>query len=94
VAQHAITFDAPSVTPQSTSLFSDAFVVAADAIVRLGRRPDARAFLARLDKVTFVMGARPDVGVYGQTMVVTVAPAKGFAGRPSSDRMLKAALRR
>ena len=93
-AQHLITFEAPNVTPQSSPMFSDAFAVASDAVVRLGRRADARAFLARLDKVLFVMGEKADVAVNGAVMTVTLAPAKGFAGRPSSDRMIKAALKR
>lgn len=93
-AQHLIAFDAPNVTPQTSALFSDAFAIAADAIARLSRRTDARAFLTRLDRVLFVMGDKPDVIVKGQIMTVTLAPAKGFAGRPSSDRMIKAALKR
>jgi hypothetical protein len=91
-AQHLITFSAPSVTPQSAPLFSDAATVAAEAIVRLARRADGRGFLARLDKLVFLMGGKANVAVSGPVMEVTVAPAKGFAGRPSSDRLIKAAL--
>lgn len=93
-AQHLITFEAPNVTPQTSPLFSDSFAIAADAIARLGRRKDAQAFLARLDKVQFVTGDKPDVVVNGGVMTITLAPAKGFAGRPSSDRLVKAALKR
>jgi hypothetical protein len=94
-AQHPVTFDVPgpSVTPASVPLFSDAFAVAADAIIRLGHRADARPFLARLDKVQFVTGAKPDVSVNGPVMTITVTVGKGFAGRPSSDRVVKAALK-
>jgi hypothetical protein len=94
-AQHPITFDVPgpSVTPLSVPLFSDAFAVAADALTRLGHRVDARPFLARLDKVQFITGPKPDVSVNGAVMTITVTPGKGFAGRPSSDRMVKAALK-
>jgi hypothetical protein len=95
VAQHLITFDVPgpSVTPSSVALFSDAFAVAADAIMRLGRRAEARPFLAQLDKVQFVVGPKPDVSVKGPVMTITVVLGKGFAGRPSSDRVFKAALK-
>jgi len=44
--------------------------------------------------VLVVMGDKPDVSVNGSVMTVTLAPAKGFAGRPSSDRIVKAALKR
>jgi len=92
-AGRLITFEAPFVTPSSSALYVDAFAVTADAIVRLGRRKDARTFLTKLDKVLFLTGDKPDVSVSGATMTVTLAPAKGIAGRPSSDRLVKAALK-
>ncbi len=93
-AQHLVAFDAPAVTPQSSALVSDAVVVTVDALARLSRRSEARPFLSRLDKVSFIVGPRPDVVIAGPVMTVTVTPGKGFAGRPSSDRLAKAALRR
>ena len=93
-AGHLITFEAPFVTPSSSALYVNAFTVTADAIVRLSRRKDARAFLVKLDKVLFQTGDKPDVRVDGQTLIVVLAPTKGIAGRPSSDRMIKAALKR
>jgi hypothetical protein len=91
-AKHLITFSASGVTPQSAPLFADAAAIAAEGLVRLGRRADGRVFLTRLDKLVFAMGGKPDVSVSGPVMQVTVAPARGFAGRPSSDRVVKAAL--
>jgi hypothetical protein len=93
-AQHLITFSAPNVSPQSAPLFADAATIAADALVRLARRPDGRAFMARLDKLVFVQGGKPDVAVNGPVMQVTITPGQGFAGRPSSDRLMRAALKR
>jgi hypothetical protein len=93
-AQHLITFSAPSVSPQSAPLFADSATVAADAMVRLARRPDGRAFLVRLDKLVFLQGPRPEVSITGPVMQITVTPGRGFAGRPSSDRLLHAALKR
>jgi len=92
-AQHLITFDAPNVTPQSSPLFSDAFSIAADAIVRLGRKREGRTFLKRLEKVSFVAGPAADVQVSGGVMTIVIAPSKGFAGRPSSGRVIKSVLR-
>jgi hypothetical protein len=91
-AKHPITFFAPSVTPRSAPLFADAATVAAEGLVRLAHRADGRLFLMKLDKLIFLMGVKPDVSVAGPVMQVTVAPAKGFAGRPSSERVVKAAL--
>jgi hypothetical protein len=93
-AQHPITFYAPNVPPQSEPLFADAAIVAADAVGHMSRRTDGRAFLAKLEKFVFLLGAKPDVSVSGPVMQITVAPGQGFAGRPSSDRLLRAALHR
>ena len=92
-AQHLITFTAPSVSPQAAPLFADSATIAADAIARLARRTDAKAFLAQLDKLVFLQGPKPDVIVNGPVMQITVTPGKGFAGRPSSDRLYHAALK-
>ncbi len=92
-AQHLITFDVQPYTSQFAPLVVDTAAVAADALVRMSRRADCHAFLARLDKLTITMGAKADVAINGQVMVITVAPGKGFSGRPSSDRLIKAALK-
>jgi hypothetical protein len=92
-AQHPIGFAALRVPPQSEPLFADAAVIAVDAVQRLSRRPDGRAFLAKLDNVVFVAGPKPDVAFKGAVMEVTVCPGRGFAGRPSSDRLFHAALK-
>ncbi len=93
-AQHLITFSAPSVSPQAAPLFADAATIAAEAIVHLARRPEGHAFLAKLDKLVFLKGAKPDVSINGQVMLITVTPDKGYGGRPSSDKLVKAALGR
>jgi hypothetical protein len=89
--EHRITFSTPNLVPLPwTPQFVDAFNVAADAIVRLGREHRSKAFLARLEGVQFVAGQKPDVSVKGAMLMITLVPAKGFAGRPSSDRIIKA----
>jgi hypothetical protein len=93
-AQHLITFSAPSVSPQSAPLFADAATIAAEALVRLARRADGRAFLAKLDKLIFLQGPKPDVTLAGPVMQIAVTPGKGYGGRPSSDKIAKAALGR
>lgn len=90
--EHPITFSTPHQVPSSwTPLFTDTFNVAADAVVKLSRQKQSRAFLSRLEEVQFVAGAKPDVAINGSIMTITLVPAKGFAGRPSSDRIMKAA---
>jgi hypothetical protein len=93
-AQHLITFSGLNVSPQSAPLFADAATVAAEGIVRLARRSEGHGFLVKLDKLVFVQGPKPDVSVNGPVMQITVTPGKGFAGRPSSDRVVRTALGR
>jgi hypothetical protein len=93
-AQHLVTFSRLPVSTQSAPLFADAAAVAAEALTRLARRSEGHAFLAKLDKVEFQQGAKPDVSVKGPVMLITVNPAKGYSGRPSSDRLVRAALGR
>jgi hypothetical protein len=94
VALHAVTFESINVTPTTSPLFLDAITITSDALVRLGRRKEARLFLTKLDKVLFMPGAKPDVGFNGAVLTITVSPSKGYAGRPSSDRITKTALKK
>jgi hypothetical protein len=89
--QHPINFNTPHQVPLSwTPQFIDAFNVAADAIVKMSRERRAKPFLAKLERVEFVVGQRPDVSVNGAVITITLVPTKGFAGRPSSDRIIRA----
>ncbi len=91
-AGHKMNFSTPRQVPSAwTAQFIDAFNVAADAIVKLGRGRKAKAFLAKLEGVQFVAGPQPDVTVSGGVMTITIVPTKGFGGRPSSDRIIKVA---
>ena len=94
VAQHLVTIESTNATPATSPLFLDAITIASEAIVKLARRKEAKPFLAKLEKVLFVTGARPDVSFNRTVLTITVAPSKGYAGRPSSDRIARAALRR
>jgi hypothetical protein len=94
VATHAVTFEALNFSPATSPLFVDAITITSDAIARLSRRKDAKPFLAKLGKVEFVVGGKPDVGFSGSVLTITLTPGKGYAGRPSSDRIAKVALRR
>ena len=93
-AGHKIEFSTPRQVPLPwTAQFTDAFTVTADAIVRLGRDRKAKEFLAKLEAVHFIAGSKPDVTFNGPVMTITLVPTKGFAGRPSSDRIAKVALK-
>jgi hypothetical protein len=94
VAAHAVTFEALNYTPAASPVFFDAITITSDALVNLSRRKEAKPFLSKLDKVQFVVGAKPDVGFNGSMLTITLTPGKGYAGRPSSNRIMKVCLKR
>jgi hypothetical protein len=89
-ARKLIPFNADA-SPASSALIADAAAVTAEAVVRMSRRPEGRPVLARLRKVTLVEGRKPAATWHGNEMRITVSPADGLAGRPSSDRIMQAA---
>jgi hypothetical protein len=87
-ARRLIRFEAEA-APASSPLIGDAAMVAAEALARLSRRSGASR-LGQVAKVTLVEGKKPGAVVRGDAMVITVVTADGFAGRPSSGRILDA----
>lgn len=88
-ARRLIPFEADA-SPASSAVVADAASITAEAVVRLSRRPDGRNLLSKLKKVTLVEGRKPAATLSGGEMRITVAPADGLAGRPSSDRIMQA----
>lgn len=89
-ARRLIAFEAES-SPASSALMADAALVASEAVIRLSHKPEAKPVLARLLKVRLVEGRKAGANFNQGVMQITVAPAEGFAGRPSSDRIMAAA---
>ncbi len=91
-ARRQMIFEAPSVTPASSSLVGDAATVASEAVVRMSRRPDGARLLAKFNTIRFAEGRKPAAQLTKGTMQITVTPAQGMAGRPSSERIVAVAL--
>lgn len=89
-AQKLITFDAEDVTPESSYLYADTAALAADAVVRLSKRPDSKAAMARLGRILLMEGRRIEVRQKGQDLRISIVVDDGLAGRPSSERILNA----
>jgi hypothetical protein len=92
--ERAVNFYTPFYTPATSPVFFDAITITSDALVSMARRKEAKSFLSKLERVLFVVGAKPDVGFNGSVLTVTVTPGKGFAGRPSSSRIMKTCLKK
>ena len=89
-ARHLVGFDAPDADMNSDGLIADAAGLAVEAMVTLSGRAGGKALLARIDKVALTPGPKPGVNVHAGVVNITVAPALGIAGRPSSERILRA----
>ncbi|WP_395670775.1 DUF4908 domain-containing protein [Phenylobacterium sp.] len=83
-------FDAEA-TPASSALIADAAIVTSEAMVRMSRQPRAQKALNKIRRVQLVEGGRPSAEMAGDVLMITVSPAQGLAGRPSSDRIRIAA---
>jgi hypothetical protein len=78
----------------SAGLMSDTALVTSLAFLEIADRPDGRALLSGIDKVQLVEGKKPAVWMKDSVLWIAVTPAQGFAGRPSSQRILKVLLTR
>lgn len=88
-AHHVILFDAEA-SPTSSAVIADAALVASVAVIRLSDRPQGRSRLAGLKRVFLEEGRRVAAQVEKGTLTITVTPALGLAGRPSSGRIAAA----
>ena len=89
-ARRLIAFEADA-SPASATLTADAAMIASEALIRLARTPDSRALLARVLRVHLSEGQKSRARLQQGTIEITVAPSEGFAGRPSSDRIIAVA---
>jgi hypothetical protein len=87
MAQHLVVFEAPDATA-SPPMFADAAIITSQAFIRVGSRGrEGRMLVARFSKVEFNTGKGPNAFTAGEVVRVIIAPDKGVAGRPSSERI-------
>lgn len=89
-ARRLIPFEADA-TPSSSAITADAAMVAAEAVVRIAKRPDAKSILGRIAKIQLVEGRKAAASLQQGVVQITVSPNEGLAGRPSSERIMAAA---
>jgi len=81
---------ARDVEPQTDDIYGDAATVAIDGIVRVSQTRSGREHLQGLHVLSIVEGSGPNARRDGDTLVVTITPRLGPAGRPSSARVMRA----
>ena len=89
-ARRPMLFEAEA-NPASSSLIADAATITSLAIVKLAQRSDGRSTLGRFNRVQFEQGKKASATLKDGVLRIIVAPSQGLAGRPSSQRIMKAA---
>ncbi len=89
-AQHAIGYTAVEADATSDGLMADAATVTSEALADMATRPKGRALLKHIGRVTIIRGSEATVSLNESVVVITVAPALGILGRPSSLRIEQA----
>ena len=88
LAGRSIPIAASGIDDASAGPLADAAVVAAEALTGLAGRAGGMSVLARIARIDLATGAVADASLRGGALRITVAPAEGLAGRPSSQRLL------
>jgi len=88
-ARRPVLFEAEA-TPASSALIADSAMVVTLAFLRLASRDGGRAALSKVARVQFVEGKKSTATLSGGVLRIVVAPAQGLAGRPSSEKVVKA----
>lgn len=92
-ARRLIPFEADA-TPASAPLVADAAMIVAEAVTRMSHRSDGRTLVSKIGKVVLVEGKKPAAALDRGVLRITVVPAEGLGGRPSSDRIIAVAAKR
>lgn len=91
-AQHEVGFETrEDAEPATAALLADTAVVTSEALVGIAARPDGKVILGRIGDVVIAQGDHPAAGLQKGVLTVTIVPAEGIAGRPSSHRIERAA---
>ena len=87
--EHLISFEAPDVTPDSSSLYAEAVTVASDAIVAAAALQGHSHPLDAVHEVQLVDGRPPSASVSNGTLTLKLDASRGtWGGHPSSKRII------
>jgi Domain of unknown function (DUF4908) len=91
-AQHQIGFETREDAEAGTAApLADAAVVASEALADMSATPKGKALLARMSDVVIAQGGKPAASMQRGVLIVTIVPAQGVFGRPSSRLIERAA---
>ncbi len=92
--QHLVVFEAQDLTPHdltpaSSAVLADTAINTAEAFNKIaGRNGQGRPVVTRFNRVQFTTGKDVAIRINGSVVQITVVADKGYAGRPSSARIM------
>ena len=87
-AHHLVGFETGADASRETAAYyADAATAASDALMNVAGRPGSDAVLAPITDVVITKGDAPSASLARGKLIVTIAPAKGVAGRLSADQI-------
>lgn len=84
---HLVVVDV-EIQPGSEAVAADALTTAVDALVRMGRSANLRRDVAGVRRILVTDEGSPSVTYSRGTLRIVINPAAGYAGRPSSARLV------
>jgi hypothetical protein len=91
-AQHQIGFATrEDAEPATAAAVADAAQVASEALVDMAAAPNGKALLVRIIGVMIAQGGRANAAMQRGVLTITIVPAQGVFGRPSSRKIERAA---
>ena len=85
---HSITVEAEG--QGAEFLFADALNVLTDAVQKLAQLRDGRPYLAAIREIHLHPAKKMDARLHNGVLDISINPADGIAGRPSSVRIVQA----
>ena len=89
-AKHLVSVEVRDAFPGSEAIFADAASVAAEAVIRIAQRKDAKSLVKRFNQIVLFPGPKCEASVRKGVIAISVNPSQGLAGRPSSARIAEA----
>jgi len=91
--QRQVSVEAPEMPPATWPLLADVLFLTHMAFVKNAGSVRTKAKMRHIDTILVRQGPTPTVRVEGDVLRITITPAKGVAGRPSSEKIARALAR-
>jgi hypothetical protein len=88
-----VSVEAPDMPPATWPVLADVLFLTHTAFLKNAARERSKSKMRHIDTILVQQGAAPAVRVEGDVLRITITPARGVAGRPSSEKIARALVR-